>query len=66
MFDVGGQRSERKKWINHFECATCIVFCMALSEYDQTLMEDLQQVRHDTYHFALLLIPFPRTVCKSP
>lgn len=31
MFDVGGQRSERKKWIHCFECVTAIIFCVALS-----------------------------------
>uniref|UniRef100_A0A8C2SNV9 G protein subunit alpha o1 n=1 Tax=Coturnix japonica TaxID=93934 RepID=A0A8C2SNV9_COTJA len=36
MFDVGGQRSERKKWIHCFEGVTCIIFCVALSGYDQS------------------------------
>jgi len=40
MFDVGGQRSERKKWIHCFENVTAIVFLVALSEYDQMLHED--------------------------
>ncbi|KAI8067942.1 guanine nucleotide-binding protein subunit alpha [Gongronella butleri] len=40
MFDVGGQRSERKKWIHCFENVTAIVFLVAVSEYDQTLAED--------------------------
>ncbi|XP_066997186.1 guanine nucleotide-binding protein G(i) subunit alpha isoform X2 [Anabrus simplex] len=31
MFDVGGQRSERKKWIHCFEGVTAIIFCVALS-----------------------------------
>jgi len=35
IFDVGGQRSERIKWINCFESMTSIIFCTALSEYDQ-------------------------------
>ncbi|KIY52844.1 heterotrimeric G-protein alpha subunit, GPA3-like protein [Fistulina hepatica ATCC 64428] len=39
MFDVGGQRSERKKWIHCFESVTSIIFCTALSEYDQGLLE---------------------------
>lgn len=39
MFDVGGQRSERKKWIHCFEAVTSIIFCVALSEYDQGLLE---------------------------
>jgi len=39
MVDVGGQRSERKKWIHCFENVTSIVFLVALSEYDQVLVE---------------------------
>ena len=35
MFDVGGQRSERKKWIHCFDNVTTVLFIMALSEYDQ-------------------------------
>ena len=45
MFDVGGQRSERKKWIHCFENVTSIIFCVALSEYDQVLLEEISQVR---------------------
>jgi hypothetical protein len=45
MFDVGGQRSERKKWIHCFEAVTSIIFCVALSEYDQVLLEEKNQVR---------------------
>ncbi|XP_047126126.2 guanine nucleotide-binding protein G(i) subunit alpha isoform X1 [Hydra vulgaris] len=40
MFDVGGQRSERKKWIHCFEGVTAIIFCVALSGYDLLLAED--------------------------
>jgi len=40
LFDVGGQRSERKKWIHCFENVTAIVFLVAISEYDQVLVED--------------------------
>ncbi|KAI8150348.1 guanine nucleotide binding protein, alpha subunit [Fennellomyces sp. T-0311] len=45
MFDVGGQRSERKKWIHCFESVTSIIFCVALSEYDQVLQEESKQNR---------------------
>ncbi|PFH48897.1 hypothetical protein AMATHDRAFT_76484 [Amanita thiersii Skay4041] len=45
MFDVGGQRSERKKWIHCFESVTSIIFCTALSEYDQVLLEEKHQNR---------------------
>mmetsp|Transcript_767 Transcript_767/g.748 ORF Transcript_767/g.748 Transcript_767/m.748 type:complete len:441 (+) Transcript_767:264-1586(+) len=45
MFDVGGQRSERKKWIHCFDNVTSIIFCVALSEYDQVLLEENSQNR---------------------
>lgn len=44
MMDVGGQRSERKKWIHCFEDVTAIIFCVALSEYDLFLIEDENMV----------------------
>ncbi|KAI9717659.1 MAG: G-Protein alpha subunit [Candelaria pacifica] len=40
MFDVGGQRSERKKWIHCFESVNCLLFLVAISGYDQCLVED--------------------------
>jgi guanine nucleotide-binding protein G(i) subunit alpha len=40
MVDVGGQRSERTKWIYCFEDVTAILFFVALSEYNLTLFED--------------------------
>jgi len=43
MFDVGGQRSERKKWIHCFEKVTAVLFVASLSAYDQVLYEDETQ-----------------------
>jgi len=40
MFDVGGQRNERKKWIHCFEGVTAVLFVVAISEYDQNCYED--------------------------
>uniref|UniRef100_A0A914RMQ4 Uncharacterized protein n=1 Tax=Parascaris equorum TaxID=6256 RepID=A0A914RMQ4_PAREQ len=40
VFDVGGQRSQRKKWIHCFDDAKAVIFVAALSEYDQLLSED--------------------------
>jgi hypothetical protein len=40
LVDVGGQRSERKKWIHCFQDVTAVVFCVAMSEYDLKLYED--------------------------
>ncbi|OAP54351.1 hypothetical protein AYL99_11452 [Fonsecaea erecta] len=40
VIDVGGQRSERKKWMHYFEGVDLVLFLVALSEYDQALYED--------------------------
>eukprot|EP01083_Nonionella_stella_P156164 505326_1 len=40
MFDVGGQRNERKKLIHCFGNVTAVIFVAAISEYDQKLYED--------------------------
>lgn len=45
MVDVGGQRSERRKWIHCFENVTSIIFLVALSEYDQVLFESVKENR---------------------
>jgi len=40
MYDVGGQRNERKKWIHMFESVKAVCFICAISEYNQVLYED--------------------------
>ncbi|CAG0887638.1 unnamed protein product [Cyprideis torosa] len=40
IIDVGGQRTERRKWIHCFENVTSIIYLVALSEYDQQLYEN--------------------------
>lgn len=47
MYDVGGQRNERKKWIHCFENVTAVLFVAAISEYDQRLYEDETKNRMD-------------------
>nr|GME04468.1 wall-associated receptor kinase-like 9 [Ipomoea batatas] len=32
LFDVGGHRNERRKWIHLFEGVTAVIFCAAISE----------------------------------
>ena len=63
MFDVGGQRSERKKWIHCFEGVTAIIFIVAMSEYDLSLAEDQEMVIVSLFRFMAdfngLLIYFP-------
>eukprot|EP00298_Acanthocystis_sp_HF-20_P016079 c21369_g2_i2.p1 GENE.c21369_g2_i2~~c21369_g2_i2.p1 ORF type:complete len:356 (+),score=136.63 c21369_g2_i2:48-1115(+) len=40
LYDVGGQRNERKKWIHVFDNVHAVIFVNALSEYDQVCFED--------------------------
>ena len=44
MVDVGGQKSERRKWIHCFQDVTSILFLVSLSGYDQCLIEDKDAV----------------------
>jgi hypothetical protein len=58
LVDVGGQRSERKKWLHCFEDVTAILFCVALSEYDLVLIEDNKQVNIYKLFFETLVCLF--------
>jgi len=40
MVDVGGQRSERRKWLHCFVDVSAVIFLVAINEYDMVLEED--------------------------
>ena len=44
QIDVGGQRSERRKWIHCFEDVLLIIFLTAVSEYDQVSSASLSSI----------------------
>ncbi|XP_042697458.2 guanine nucleotide-binding protein subunit alpha-15 isoform X3 [Chrysemys picta bellii] len=45
IVDVGGQKSERKKWIHCFENVIALIYLASLSEYDQCLEENSEENR---------------------
>jgi len=52
VVDVGGQRSERRKWIHCFDDVKALLFVVSLAGYDQVMFEDPTQNR---MHEQLLL-----------
>ena len=65
MFDVGGQRSERKKWIHCFENVNALLFLVAISGYDQCLAEDKDGVSLMPRLYGVLLLMAYRIKCKK-
>ncbi|XP_039371218.1 guanine nucleotide-binding protein subunit alpha-15 isoform X1 [Mauremys reevesii] len=45
IVDVGGQKSERRKWIHCFENVIALIYLASLSEYDQCLEENSEENR---------------------
>mmetsp|Transcript_87322 Transcript_87322/g.243147 ORF Transcript_87322/g.243147 Transcript_87322/m.243147 type:complete len:353 (-) Transcript_87322:196-1254(-) len=60
MFDVGGQRNERRKWIHCFDDVKAIIFLCGLCEYNQVMYEDVNTNR---MHESLNLYA---EVCGNP
>ncbi|PAV61848.1 hypothetical protein WR25_22779 [Diploscapter pachys] len=40
LFDIGGQKIDRRKWATMYDGIDAIFFCLAISEYNQTMYED--------------------------
>lgn len=59
MYDVGGQRSERRKWIDCFDSVDAVIFVAALSEFDQNLAESKRTNR------MVEALELFRTVCNN-
>lgn len=66
MVDVGGQKSERRKWIHCFQDVTSILFLVSLSGYDQCLVEDKDAVSPHTAGFLSDIDVCLRTKCRMP
>lgn len=61
MFDVGGQRSERKKWIHIFDNVHVVLFLAAISGYDQGLLEDRHGVSFSSIQDIATMLTLHRT-----
>lgn len=49
IVDVGGQRSERRKWIHCFDDVKAIIYLASLSGYNQVLFEDSSEnIMHES------------------
>ena len=46
---MGGQRSDRRKWIQCFDDVDAVLFITSLSEYDQMMKEDDSVVLQQNY-----------------
>mmetsp|Transcript_18331 Transcript_18331/g.29047 ORF Transcript_18331/g.29047 Transcript_18331/m.29047 type:complete len:394 (-) Transcript_18331:451-1632(-) len=42
IIDVGGQRSQRRKWIHCFEHVVAVIFVADMSCYDEVMVEDIE------------------------
>ncbi|KAH8979017.1 guanine nucleotide binding protein, alpha subunit [Lactarius akahatsu] len=58
MVNVGGQQSEQEKWTHNSKSVTSIVFCVALLEYDQVLLEERNQNKLPKVHVPLMFTRF--------
>jgi guanine nucleotide-binding protein subunit alpha len=65
MFDVGGQRSERKKWIHCFENVNALMFLVAISGYDQCLAEDKDGVSYLYCAIWVVMLTVFRIKCRK-
>ena len=69
MVDVGGQRSERKKWIHVFDNVQVVLFLVAISGYDHVLVEDrngVSSVWLASIQSGPLTLQPTRTKCTKP
>lgn len=60
VVDLGGQVKERQGWTRHFEDVVCVMFIVAVNDWDKTMLEDMNRRRIDD------AVDLFSSVCKSP
>ena len=63
MIDVGGQRSERRKWIHAFEGVKAVIFLTAINEYDQVWWTTV--LYYDLYLSMTIWLVAMLRLCKN-
>eukprot|EP01125_Pyxidicula_operculata_P007921 TRINITY_DN2672_c0_g1_i1.p1 TRINITY_DN2672_c0_g1~~TRINITY_DN2672_c0_g1_i1.p1 ORF type:complete len:304 (-),score=45.77 TRINITY_DN2672_c0_g1_i1:832-1743(-) len=66
VVDVGGQRSERRKWIHCFDGVTLVLYCASLIGYDLMLREDEKQNRMIEAIMLFQEVVNSANFCKKP
>ncbi|XP_023342610.1 guanine nucleotide-binding protein G(o) subunit alpha [Eurytemora carolleeae] len=54
IHDVGGQKSERRKWLYLFDCVHAVVFCVSLTEYAQKSGADINKMHESIKLFNMI------------
>ena len=44
IHDIGGQRSERRKWLYLLDCVHAVIFCVSLTNYCQRATDDINKM----------------------
>eukprot|EP00485_Elphidium_margaritaceum_P000267 CAMPEP_0202697534 /NCGR_PEP_ID=MMETSP1385-20130828/10878_1 /ASSEMBLY_ACC=CAM_ASM_000861 /TAXON_ID=933848 /ORGANISM="Elphidium margaritaceum" /LENGTH=377 /DNA_ID=CAMNT_0049354023 /DNA_START=49 /DNA_END=1182 /DNA_ORIENTATION=- len=74
IVDVGGQKSERKKWIHCFSEVKAVIFVVSLSCYNEVMFEDMSQnamvdalrlfdetINHKAFHHTHIILFLNKT-----
>ncbi|ETO24678.1 hypothetical protein RFI_12479 [Reticulomyxa filosa] len=64
IYDVGGQRSERRKWVQHFSGVDALIFVTALNHYATTLFED--EDKNALHESFVLLVHVKKGINYTP
>jgi len=61
IIDVGGQKSERKKWVQCFEGVNTVIYVVSLGDYDLKLREDEEESNRMLDSLTVF-----ENLCKTP
>ena len=66
IHDVGGQRSERRKWLYLFDCVHAVIFCVSLTNYCQKASDDAEMNKmHEAIKVVQIVIGLLKSLISS-